>query len=57
MSSGVKVVAELTGLYEPVESYNDPRIFTVESAIGLVASVFCSYVFTYEVSAMPPSLK
>ena len=45
VTSGVKICGELTGLFTPVESQDDKRIFTVESALGLVSAVFCCYIF------------
>ena len=57
VTSGVKLVGEITGLYEPVENYDDKRIFTIESVLALTSIIFTSYVFTYEIGAMSTSLK
>lgn len=48
---------EISGLYEPVTNEYDPRRFTIESAIALMAATFVSYVFTFEGHAMPPTFR
>lgn len=55
VSNAVHLLGDVTHLYRPVESYNEQRLFTVETVMGLAVTVFCAYAFIYEVKAMPPS--
>lgn len=58
VTNAVHLAGDLTGLFKPVEGRGeDPRWFTIESALGVAASTFCCYAFVYEPEAMTQSLR
>ena len=57
VTNGASLLGSMTGLYKPVESSNDPRKFTAESAFALIASTYLCYAYVYESRHMPAGFR
>ena len=61
VTQAVFLLGDLTGMYKPVggssQEGEDPRRFTVESALGVAFSLTVSLIFVYEIETMTESLK